>query len=109
MALVNLQARSAPAGQTTVVLAPAGRHFAARGDRSRSGGRFQRKGSSAFAGRIGKARGRPRVTVVDDGTVPGRRGSLAIDDEGNSTSRTVLIEDGILWRLHAGFAHAPSG
>ena len=97
MAIVNLQARSAPAGQTTVVLGPGWPgillHEAVGHGLE---GDFNRKGSSAFAGRIGKRVAARGVTVVDDGTVPGRRGSLAIDDEGNSTSRTVLIEDGIL-------------
>jgi len=97
MALVNLQARSAPAGQTTVVLGPGWPgillHEAVGHGLE---GDFNRKGSSAFAGRIGKRVAARGVTVVDDGTVPGRRGSLAIDDEGNPTSRTVLIEDGIL-------------
>jgi TldD protein len=59
-------------------------------------GDFNRKGSSAFTGRIGKRVAAKGVTVVDDGTIPGRRGSLSMDDEGNPTSRTVLIEDGIL-------------
>jgi TldD protein len=97
MALVNLQARSAPAGQTTVVLGsgwPGILLHEAVGHGLE--GDFNRKGSSAFAGRIGKRVAARGVTVVDDGTVPGRRGSLAIDDEGNPTSRTVLIEDGIL-------------
>ena len=59
-------------------------------------GDFNRKGSSAFAGRLGQRVAAPGVTVVDDGTIPGRRGSLSIDDEGTPTSRTVLIEDGVL-------------
>jgi TldD protein len=59
-------------------------------------GDFNRKGSSAFSGRIGERVAAPGVTVVDDGTIPGRRGSLSIDDEGNPTQRTVLIEDGVL-------------
>jgi TldD protein len=59
-------------------------------------GDFNRKGSSAFAGRIGQRVASPGVTVVDDGTLPNRRGSLNIDDEGNATQRTVMIEDGIL-------------
>ena len=59
-------------------------------------GDFNRKGSSAFAGKVGPARGRPSVTVRDDGTLPDRRGSLSIDDEGNATQCTTLIEDGIL-------------
>jgi TldD protein len=59
-------------------------------------GDFNRKGSSAFAGRIGERVAAAGVTVIDDGTIPDRRGSLSIDDEGNPTQRTVLIEDGIL-------------
>jgi TldD protein len=59
-------------------------------------GDFNRKGSSAFSGRIGERVEARGVTVVDDGTLPGRRGSLTVDDEGNPTQRTVLIEDGIL-------------
>jgi TldD protein len=59
-------------------------------------GDFNRKGSSAFSGRINQRVAAKGVTVVDDGTIPGRRGSLSIDDEGNPTRRTVLIEDGIL-------------
>src|SRR5258708_1168656 len=59
-------------------------------------GDFNRKGSSAFSGRIGERVAAPGVTVFDDGTLPGRRGSLSIDDEGTPTERTILIEDGIL-------------
>src|SRR6185312_12142487 len=59
-------------------------------------GDFNRKGSSAFAGRMGQRVAAPGVTVVDDGTLPGRRGSLSVDDEGTPTNCTVLIEDGIL-------------
>ena len=59
-------------------------------------GDFNRKGSSAFAGKIGERVAAPGVTVVDDGTFENRRGSLTVDDEGTPTSRTVLIEDGIL-------------
>jgi TldD protein len=59
-------------------------------------GDFNRKGSSAFSGRIGERVAAPGVTVIDDGTLPHRRGSLNVDDEGNPTQRTVLIEDGIL-------------
>jgi len=59
-------------------------------------GDFNRKGSSVFAGRLGERVAAPGVTVVDDGTIAGRRGSLNIDDEGNVTQRNVLIEDGIL-------------
>jgi len=59
-------------------------------------GDFNRKASSAFSGRLGQRVAAPGVTVVDDGTLPGRRGSLTIDDEGNPTQRNVLIEDGVL-------------
>jgi TldD protein len=97
MALLNLQARSAPAGEMTVVLGPGWPgillHEAVGHGLE---GDFNRKGSSAFAGRVGKRVAARGVTVVDDGTIAGRRGSLAIDDEGNPTSRTVLIEDGVL-------------
>jgi TldD protein len=59
-------------------------------------GDFNRKGTSAFSGRIGERVASPGVTVVDDGSIRDRRGSLNIDDEGNTPGRTVLIEDGIL-------------
>jgi len=59
-------------------------------------GDFNRKGSSAFAGLVGKRVAAPGVTVLDDGTLPDRRGSLTIDDEGTPSARNVLIEDGIL-------------
>jgi TldD protein len=59
-------------------------------------GDFNRKGSSAFAGKVGQRVASKGVTVIDDGTLANRRGSLSIDDEGNATQRTVLIEDGIL-------------
>ena len=59
-------------------------------------GDFNRKGSSTFAGRVGQRVAAKGVTVIDDGTIADRRGSLNIDDEGNPTQRTVLIEDGIL-------------
>jgi TldD protein len=97
MALLNLQARSAPAGEMTVVLGPGWPgillHEAVGHGLE---GDFNRKGSSAFAGRVGKRVAARGVTVIDDGTMVGRRGSLSIDDEGNATSRTVLIEDGVL-------------
>jgi TldD protein len=59
-------------------------------------GDFNRKGTSAFSGRIGQRVAAPGVTVVDDGSIAGRRGSLSIDDEGTPTQENVLIEDGIL-------------
>jgi TldD protein len=96
-ALVNLEARAAPAGTMTVVLGPGWPgvllHEAVGHGLE---GDFNRKGSSAFAGRLGQRVAARGVTVIDDGTLPGRRGSLTIDDEGNPTQRTVLIEDGVL-------------
>jgi TldD protein len=96
-ALVNLQAGPAPAGTMTVVLGPGWPgvllHEAVGHGLE---GDFNRKGSSAFSGRIGERVAAPGVTVIDDGTLAQRRGSLAIDDEGNPTQRTVLIEDGVL-------------
>jgi TldD protein len=96
-ALVNLEARPAPAGTMTVVLG-AGWPGILLHEAIGHGleGDFNRKGSSAFAGRMGQRVAAPGVTVIDDGTLPGRRGSLTVDDEGNPTSRTVLIEDGVL-------------
>ena len=96
-ALVNLEARPAPAGTMTVVLG-AGWPGILLHEAIGHGleGDFNRKGTSAFSGRIGERVGAPGVTVVDDGTLPRRRGSLNVDDEGNPTGRTVLIEDGIL-------------
>ena len=97
MALTNLAAKPAPAGVMTVVLGPGWPgillHEAVGHGLE---GDFNRKGSSVFSGRIGERVASPGVTVIDDGTLPDRRGSLSIDDEGNPTSRTVLIEDGIL-------------
>jgi TldD protein len=96
-ALVNLRARPAPAGTMTVVLGsgwPGILLHEAIGHGLE--GDFNRKGSSAFTGRIGERVAAPGVTVVDDGTIHRRRGSLNIDDEGNPTQRTVLIEDGVL-------------
>ncbi|WP_233843308.1 metalloprotease TldD [Dyella sp. 2HG41-7] len=96
-ALVNLDAVDAPAGAMTVVLGP-GWPGVLLHEAIGHGleGDFNRKGSSAFAGRIGQRVAAPGVTVVDDGTLPGRRGSLSVDDEGTPTSCTTLIEDGIL-------------
>jgi TldD protein len=96
-AAVNLHARPAPAGEMTVVLGsgwPGILLHEAIGHGLE--GDFNRKGSSAFAGRIGERVAAKGVTVVDDGTLPNRRGSLSVDDEGNPTQRTTLIEDGIL-------------
>ena len=96
-ALVNLEARAAPAGEMTVVLGsgwPGILLHEAVGHGLE--GDFNRKGSSVFSDRIGERVASPGVTVIDDGTLPDRRGSLNIDDEGNATQRNVLIEDGIL-------------
>ncbi len=96
-ASVNLAAKPAPAGEMTVVLGsgwPGILLHEAIGHGLE--GDFNRKGSSAFSGRIGERVAAKGVTVVDDGTLPDRRGSLSIDDEGNPTQRTVLIDDGIL-------------
>jgi len=96
-ALVNLDAVEAPAGNMTVVLGP-GWPGVLLHEAIGHGleGDFNRKGTSAFAGRIGERVASPLCTVVDDGTLPGRRGSLNIDDEGTPTQCTVLIENGIL-------------
>ena len=96
-ALVNLESIAAPAGEMTVLLGPGWPgvllHEAVGHGLE---GDFNRKGTSAFAGRIGERVGAPGVTVVDDGSIANRRGSLSIDDEGTPTQETVLIEDGIL-------------
>ncbi|MFN9375761.1 MAG: metallopeptidase TldD-related protein, partial [Novosphingobium sp.] len=101
-ALVNLESVAAPAGEMTVLLGPGWPgvllHEAVGHGLE---GDFNRKGTSAFSGKIGQRVAAPGVTVVDDGTLlgvngQGRRGSLSIDDEGTATSETVLIEDGIL-------------
>jgi TldD protein len=96
-ALTNLKSRPAPAGSMTVVLGPGWPgvllHEAVGHGLE---GDFNRKGSSTFAGRIGERVASKGVTVVDDGTLPGRRGSLNMDDEGNRTQCTTLIEDGVL-------------
>ncbi len=96
-ALVNLDAVPAPAGVMPVVLG-AGWPGVLLHEAVGHGleGDFNRKGTSAFAGRIGERVASPLCTVVDDGTLPGRRGSLSIDDEGTPSQHTVLIEDGIL-------------
>lgn len=96
-ALTNLEAQPAPAGTMTVVLGngwPGVLLHEAVGHGLE--GDFNRKGTSAFAGHLGERVAAKGVTVVDQGNISGRRGSLNIDDEGNPTQRTVLIEDGIL-------------
>ncbi len=96
-ALTNLEARPAPAGTMTVVLGPGWPGILLHEAIGHGlEGDFNRKGSSAFAGRIGERVAARGVTVIDDGTIASRRGSLTVDDEGNPTQRTVLIEDGIL-------------
>jgi len=95
--LLNLDSIPAPAGDLTVVLGP-GWPGVLLHEAIGHGleGDFNRKGTSAFSGRIGERVASPGVTVVDDGTLPDRRGSISIDDEGTASSRSVLIEDGIL-------------
>ena len=96
-ALVNLESRPAPAGEMTVVLGsgwPGILLHEAIGHGLE--GDFNRKGSSAFSGRIGQRVAAKGVTVLDDGTLADRRGSLNVDDEGHASQRNVLIEDGIL-------------
>lgn len=96
-ALVNLDSRPAPAGEMEVVLG-AGWPGILLHEAIGHGleGDFNRKKTSAFAGLLGKRIASPGVTVIDDGTIADRRGSLTVDDEGTPTSRTVLIDDGIL-------------
>jgi TldD protein len=96
-ALVNLDSVAAPAGETTVLLGPGWPGILLHEAIGHGlEGDFNRKGTSAFAGRIGERVAAPGVTVVDDGSLQDRRGSLSIDDEGTPTSETVLIDDGIL-------------
>jgi len=96
-AIVNLDARPAPAGSMTVVLG-AGWPGILLHEAIGHGleGDFNRKGSSAFSNMIGQQVAAKGITIVDDGTIQNRRGSLSVDDEGNPTNKTVLIEDGIL-------------
>ena len=96
-ALVNLESRPAPAGEMEVVLG-AGWPGILLHEAIGHGleGDFNRKKTSAFSGLLGQRIASPGVTVVDDGTMPDRRGSLTVDDEGTPSGRTVLIEDGIL-------------
>ena len=97
MALVNLEAVDAPAGPMPVVLGPGWPgvllHEAVGHGLE---GDFNRKGSSAFSGRVGEQVASELCTVVDDGTIEARRGSLSVDDEGTQTQNTVLIENGVL-------------
>ena len=96
-ALVNLESRPAPAGPMSVVLGPGWPGILLHEAIGHGlEGDFNRKGTSAFSGRIGERVAAPGVTVIDDGTIADRRGSLSVDDEGNPTTRNVLIEDGIL-------------
>ena len=96
-ALVNLESRPAQAGEMTVVLGPGWPGILLHEAIGHGlEGDFNRKGSSAFSGKVGKRVAAKGVTVLDDGTLPDRRGSLNVDDEGNTTQRSVLIEDGIL-------------
>jgi TldD protein len=96
-ALVNLESVPAPAGSMTVVLGPGWPGILLHEAIGHGlEGDFNRKGTSAFAGRIGERVAAELCTVVDDGTLPNRRGSLNVDDEGTPTQRTVLIENGIL-------------
>jgi TldD protein len=96
-AIVNLSSIDAPAGEMTVLLGPGWPgvllHEAVGHGLE---GDFNRKGTSVFSGRIGERVAAPGVTVVDNGALEARRGSLSIDDEGTPTGETVLIEDGIL-------------
>jgi TldD protein len=96
-ALVNLEAVDCPAGEMDVVLG-GGWNGVLLHEAVGHGleGDFNRKGSSAFSGRIGEQVAARGVTVFDDGSIEGRRGSLTVDDEGTPSSRTILIEDGIL-------------
>lgn len=96
-ALVNLESVPAPAGEMEVVLGPGWPGILLHEAIGHGlEGDFNRKRTSAFAGLVGQRIAAPGVTVVDDGTIPDRRGSLTVDDEGTPTSRTVMIEDGYL-------------
>jgi len=96
-ALTNLESRPAPAGEMTVVLGPGWPGILLHEAIGHGlEGDFNRKGSSAFSGRVGKRVAAKGVTVLDDGTISDRRGSLNVDDEGNPSQRNVLIEDGML-------------
>ncbi|MDA8027672.1 MAG: metalloprotease TldD [Nitrospiraceae bacterium] len=96
-ALVNLSARPCPSGTMNVVLGPGWPGILLHEAIGHGlEGDFNRKGTSAFSGRLGERVASPLCTIIDDGTIPGRRGSLNVDDEGTPTQRTVLIENGIL-------------
>ncbi len=96
-ALVNLDSRPAPAGEMPVVLGPGWPGILLHEAIGHGlEGDFNRKKTSAFAGLLGQRIASPGVTVVDDGTLPDRRGSLTVDDEGTPSGRTVMIEDGVL-------------
>jgi TldD protein len=97
IACVNLEAVPAPAGVMDVVLGPGWPGILLHEAIGHGlEGDFNRKGSSAFAGLMGQRIAAPGVTVLDDGTIPDRRGSISVDDEGTASARNVLIEDGIL-------------
>ena len=112
-AVLNLSARSAPAGTMDVVLGPGWPGILLHEAIGHGlEGDFNRKKTSAFSDRIGQRVASELCTVVDDGTIPSRRGSINVDDEGTPTSRTVLIENGILKgylqdRLNAGLMKMP--
>ncbi|HEX5326274.1 MAG TPA: metalloprotease TldD [Acetobacteraceae bacterium] len=96
-ALVNLDSQPAPAGEMEVVLGPGWPGILLHEAIGHGlEGDFNRKQTSAFAGLLGQRIAVKGVTVIDDGTIPDRRGSLTVDDEGTPTARTVLIEDGVL-------------
>lgn len=97
VAVVNLDAEPAPAGVMDVVLGPGWPGILLHEAIGHGlEGDFNRKGSSAFAGLMGQRIAAPGVTVLDDGTIPDRRGSISFDDEGTPSAKNVLIEDGIL-------------
>ncbi|MFW8637081.1 metalloprotease TldD [Cribrihabitans pelagius] len=97
IALVNLEAEPAPAGEMEVVLGPGWPGILLHEAIGHGlEGDFNRKGSSAFAGLMGQQIAAKGVTVLDDGTIPDRRGSLTVDDEGTPSQKTTLIEDGVL-------------
>jgi TldD protein len=97
VALVNLEAEPAPAGVMDIVLGPGWPGILLHEAIGHGlEGDFNRKGSSAFAGLMGKQVAAKGVTVLDDGTIPDRRGSITIDDEGSPSGKNVLIEDGVL-------------